>query len=302
MNNSDMMVFDCGVGLGKRAWKGSVLHKVPVFETAGHAYRFLLHEAGTILRLSWFPLVVVTIVQYLAVRAQFAAMRAAIETGGFKALSGLTTWHWQLLSAVATIFGTAVVAVALHRVILFGQREPGRLIHLAFGKVELLFAALPIIMLVPVSLLSLLVFGTASAPAMIPLMLVVMAALWGTVLFVFVRLSVIFPITVIEGRYQFGQAWHLTQGNFWRLVALWIVVFLPLSLVGIVITAIAAPLRPTGTSPMAMLDLIESRLPLQMVLSLVWSLVGGALGVAALSYSYKALIGRHPDDIWTPES
>src|SRR5262245_57166124 len=140
-----MMVFNCGAGFGER-----VLYKVPVFETAGHAYRFLLNEAGTILRLSWFPLLVVTIVQYLAARAQFAAMRSAIETGGFKALSGLTTWHWQLPSAIATFLGTAVVAVALHRVILFGQREPGRLIHLAFGKVELLFAALPVILLLPV--------------------------------------------------------------------------------------------------------------------------------------------------------
>jgi len=259
--------------------------------------------------LSWFPLLIVTIVQYLAVRAQFAAMRSAIETGGLKALSGITTWHWQLLSGLATILGAAIVAVALHRVILFGQREPGRLIHLAFGKIELLFAVLPIILLVPVLLVSVLVLVLAVLGGGVAALMVVwymMMVLWGVIIFIFVRLSVMFPMLVIEGRYQFRQAWHLTEGNFWRLVALWLVVFVPVLVIATVaaavIAAIVVPVRPTGTSPMAMLEVIESRLPLQMILSFVWSLVGGALGVAALSYSYKALIGRHPDDIWTPES
>jgi hypothetical protein len=37
----------------------------------------------------------------------------------------------------------------------------------------------------------------------------------------------------------------------------------------------------------------------QTIFSFVWSIVGGALGVAVLSYSYKALRGLHPDDVWT---
>ena len=40
---------------------------------------------------------------------------------------------------------TTIVAVALHRIILLGERKPGQFIYLAFGKAELIFILLPVV-------------------------------------------------------------------------------------------------------------------------------------------------------------
>ena len=209
------------------------MHKLPVFATAGLAYQFLLREAGTILRLSWFPLLIVTIIQYFAMRAQFAAMRSAFESGNVGALNmNFPMWQWQIANIVVALLGSAIVAVALHRVILLGDRKPGRFLYVAFGKVELLFALLPIILMVPIIVVSFLAFGlgitllpkSASWVAFVGLFL-----MWVGAVFVFVRLALVLPLTVLEGRYNFSQSWSLTRGNFWRLVGLWLVVLIPLS-------------------------------------------------------------------------
>ena len=285
-----------------------------MFATAGLAYRFLLHEAGTILRLSWFPILVVTIIQYFAARAQFAAMRSALEAGDIRALSGFSpTWHWQILGGLVAILGTAIVAVALHRVILFGDRRPSHYIHLAFGRIEMLFALLPVVVLLPIALLAFVVFGLTGAAAPTPggaawaIIFIGYLLLWAVFIFAAVRLAIIFPVTVIEGRYDFGQAWSLTRGNFWRIVGLWIVVFIPLLIVVAVMAfVITPPFPPASVSGkggknelIAIFEQIESRLFVQTIFSFVWSIVGGALAVAVLSYSYKALRGLQPDDVWT---
>jgi hypothetical protein len=288
------------------------LHRLPVFATAGRAFQFLLHEAGTILRLSWFPLLFVAIIQYFMLRSHFAAMRSALEAGGPAALSGFSSmWQWQIANAVVTILGSAVVAVALHRVILLGDRKPGRYLYAAFGKVEMLFSLLPIIVIVPFTVVAALVFGLSAAfvPRSLAALTVFLFVLaWSALIFVAIRLELILPITVLERRYDFTQAWSLTRGNFWRIVGLWLVVLIPVALVAGTISIVTSPfgaLVPTpksATDLISMYDAIESRLLIQSVFGYVWSIVGGALGVAVLSYTYKALSGVDPEAVWTPES
>jgi hypothetical protein len=284
------------------------VHKLPVFATAGLAYQFLLREAGTILRLSWFVLLIVTIIQYFAMRAQFAGMRSAFESGKINPLTMFSpTWQWQIVNFGVAILGSAIVAVALHRVILLGDRKPGRFLYVALGKVELLFALLPIILVGPFVVAWTLIFGLffeqvqkgGGGVLVFPLLL-----LWAGGIFVMVRLTPLFPITVFEGRYNFSQAWSLTRGNFWRIVGLWIVVLVPFVIVVAIIGSLTSPFGALGAgAPKNIADIFErfeSMLLLQSVLGFVWSIVGGALGVAVLSYSYKALSGLHPDAVWTP--
>src|SRR6187431_90345 len=96
--------------------------KFPVFETAAAAFLFAWYEFATIVRLSWFPLLVASLAGY------FATQRAAL----------IATW----LLSIAT---WAVIAASLHRVILFGDRQPGTWLNLRFGKVEALFALPPLL-------------------------------------------------------------------------------------------------------------------------------------------------------------
>ena len=270
-----------------------------------------MRDASTILRLSWFPLLIVTIVQYFAVRAQFAAMRSALESGNVGALTTFfPMWRWQLANILTALVGSTIVAVALHRVILFGDRKPGRFVHLAFGKVELLFGALPVMIMIPVVIVSMLIAGLAVST--LPrgtggiVAFILLLLWWAAVTFAAFRLELVLPITVLEGRYNFRQAWALTRGNFWRVVALWLVVLIPLAIVAGGVAALTSPFGALSQgAPKDVSAIFERAGPLLLVQSIVgyvWSIIGGALSVAVLSYSYKALSGIDPDAVWTPET
>jgi hypothetical protein len=279
------------------------MRKLPVFATAGRAYGFLLREFATILRLAWFPTLVVVIVQYFATRALYAAMRSMIEAGNIAGASALATVSpWQIVSVVALLLGTAIVAVALHRVILFGDRRPGRFIHLAVGKVELLFALLPIAFYLATAgifLSGALVASLSAAPTFVALLGVSAVVAF---FFLAIRLLLIFPVTVVERRYDFSQTWALTRGNFWRILGLWIVVFVPILIVlAVVQFLIGGNVLPAST-PMEVFDRIEALLIPTLVMTFVSIIVQGALGVGVLSYSYKALSGLAPDEVVSPRS
>jgi hypothetical protein len=276
------------------------MHKLPVMATAGEAYRFLLREFGTIVRLTWLPLLILAVIQYFAARAQFDALRESLASGG--SLEASAGPFWQGLELIVALAGGAIVAVALHRVILFGDRKPGSYFHLAFGKVELLFAVVPVAIFVAMFVAFI---------ALTPLLAVIPTFIFGViamifiaaVVFVAVRLSVLFPVMVVEQRVDAAQAWRLSAGNFWQLLGVWLVVFIPAAVVvGIVMFGFFRPPWPEGDardSIRAVVDYMESGLLVQTVLGFVWSIVLGALGVAVLSYSYKALNGRAPEDVIT---
>jgi hypothetical protein len=50
--------------------------RLPVFATVASAYRFLFREFATVVRLAWFPMLVVAIVQYFAAQAALDALAA----------------------------------------------------------------------------------------------------------------------------------------------------------------------------------------------------------------------------------
>jgi hypothetical protein len=274
------------------------LHKLPVFATAGRAYGFLVREFGTILRLSWFVILLVLIVQYFAARELYAAMRTALQAQDTAAFTSIATTNpWHILNTIVTMVGGAIVAVALHRVILFADRRPGHYMHLAFGKVELLFALLPVIFYASVAgLVFLGVFVTAMSPAPIFVGLLTISAVLAF-LFLLARLSLIFPVTVVERRYALPQTWALTRGNSWRILGAWIIVLGPAWIVLAVMQfVLVGRLEPTFDA----LARFEAFLIPGLLLSFVTMIVFGALGVGLLSYSYKALNGLPPDAMLRP--
>src|SRR5690349_427336 len=107
----------------KRAWR-----KLPIFDTIGEAYLFVGREFATIIGVSWLPLAITAIATYFA--DEYVALLGA------------------KILAVAL---SAIVAVALHRLILFGDRAPRTWfgvpwLNLRFGKVEALFALPPFLL------------------------------------------------------------------------------------------------------------------------------------------------------------
>ena len=269
-----------------------------VFGTVGRAYGFLFREFGTILRLSWLPLLLLTIVQYFVGLAiiQPIADDPTDLSGMFTSPSGMLGSLTNLLAYTA---GTAVVAVALHRVILFGARRPGQYFYLSFGRTEWLFMAT----LLSAYLASVLLFGAIFYLMPPWLTMLLSLFLFVTVIYLWVRLSLIFPVIVAEGRYDFGQARAITRDRFWRLFGLWLVVFVPILLVSSIVQPLVAfgSFRATPELLATHAQDVPTHIKLS-VMSFVLTLVSGALGVAVLSYAYKALSGRGPDDIVTPKA
>jgi hypothetical protein len=271
------------------------LQKLPVFATAARAYRFMLRESETILRLSWFPFLVLSLVEYFANRAQSAAIRSAMERADAQSTAGLSAiLLWQIPVLVGTVTVISMVAVALYRVILFGERQEGRHVYFAFGVTERRFALLLTAMLLPSALWAIVSVGFVDAmgsddkTGIRSSVLIVALVLFLALFFVMIRLAPVFAITVLDNRYDFKQAWSLTRGNFWRFVAVLMLAAIP---VAVATNIVVFLLGSYGSEP------FESALLVQAIMGFVWSIVYVALGVAIVSYSYKALSGRQLDEI-----
>ena len=293
------------------------MHKLPVMATVGRAYAFLRDELGTIIRVSWLLFLVTAIVQYVATLRAVEAFRSSADLdSAMRAMQESSgTGVSDILVFLIGIVATAIVAVALHRVILFGERRPGSYAHVAFGKVELLFVALSIL-----GFVAAIVLMAVGALALIPLassigsggVALIICGFIAVVFFVLVRISPVAPLAVVTRRIRFRESWRLTKGNFWRLFAVWILVILPITILLIIIMAVVVPMAnpnpfspatTTTTDPRAQVEALANFISratlIQSVVVFFASIFGGALGVAVLSYSYKSLTGHAPDDLLT---
>jgi hypothetical protein len=239
--------------------------KLPGFEVAGAAFVFLARERWTILRLSWFPMLLATLAERLA--------RGQVGIAGSEFLT-VATW--------------AVIAVSLHRVILFGDRDPYTFLNVRFGKVQALFAILPAAYLLTFVTLSALglptEFHLKGGPAM------AMWIVFAVIVFLIARFCLVFPIAVVERRIDFAQAWLLSHGNVWRLIGVTLlVIMLAQTAYGLLEQTIFAVQKVTPAA-MSKEQFEDSWLRL-LVLDYPFSIALGALCVGILSFAYKALAG-----------
>jgi hypothetical protein len=281
------------------------MYPLPGIGVIRRSYGFVSAEFGTILRLSWFPLLIVAIGQYLVDRSEVDNVIVVVESMN-PALLSQTQWL-PFFSALLGVVAVSIVAVAIHRTILFGDRRPGTYVYFAFGKVEVLFIVLPLLIFVAAFVLSLPV-GVAAAfidptnPVVYFAALAIPAAI---VVFFSVRLSPLLPLAVVEERFDFRAAWQLTEGNFWRLLGTFFLGWLPFVVVllgiGFVVGSVAGTSSLTADAKpdevMAALRRWSELLPVVAAINYVILIVAGAVGVALLSYSYKALKGYGPDDM-----
>jgi hypothetical protein len=268
-----------------------------VFATAGEAYRFLARELGTILRLSWLPLLIATVLQNFIAIAVMGRTGANVPDPSTSLLSPSALFA-AAIGFFIIVAGTAIVAVALHRVILFGERREGEFFYLRFGRTELLFMLLPLAVYLAVTLLFLVLF------VLLPTWLFAVPALIFLLALIYfgIRFSLIFPVTVMKGRYDFDEVQAITRGHFWRLFALWLLTMLPALFVSTLLQRLVTfGSLSVDLDQLANYVLTTPTLIALSVLQIIVAIVLGALGVATLSYSYKALIGGAPDEVLTPQ-
>jgi hypothetical protein len=281
---------------------------LPVFATIAASYRFLLRDFLTVVRLAWFPLLVVAVVQYFAAQASLDALAAAGPNGADRIIGS----PYDLVQWVVEVVVFAIVAVAIHRVILFGETRPGQYITFAFGRSEILFMILQVLAVVVFSVLglaSVLALGPRgmgagdipSVTSLLSLIVIIVA-----IVFVFVRLAPIYPIAVADNRLDFRQAWELTSGRFWRMFLVFALGMLPLGVVvaaaeGVFLAMVEKSVAGKPVSTELAVGIARGLVVYQVAFIYVIAVIASGLGVALLCYSYKALRGLRPSDLLTPE-
>jgi hypothetical protein len=225
----------------------------------------------------------------------------------------------------------AAVAVAIHRVILFGDRRDGQYFSFAFGWTELLYVIMGALSLVGALALMAVVFAPvvaliaggdfagffekfkdfpANVIAMVksgaigPLLFAYVVG-WIVLLYFFLRLSVWPPAVVATRRLALIQAWRLTEGNALRMLGLFALAVVTLYVImipfGIAAGAFVLTnreafeaLRDAG-GPTAMHRMVRDAVgPFLPIVALVQLLLYTALTgmmVALVSFAYKALSG-----------
>ncbi|MCB1500430.1 MAG: hypothetical protein KDK07_11690 [Bauldia sp.] len=279
--------------------------KLPVFGTVGLAYGFVFRNLGTMYRLCWFPILVSTIPDI--------APAESLASGWSPGLPALT---FRLVIDVVVFlvqsFLTAMALVAIHRVILFGDRQPGRYFLFNVGRAEFYFTAVPAVLQFSIIVTGLVAFAVIRPPpfgqvavsgGLVLVLFLGLSAVWLLGTWAICRLIAFYPLIVVRERLPFADAWHLSRGNFWRILGVVVCASLPIVVVMSAAGLFALPAVLSGTIPgeVAALPLISG--VAGVLLGVVLGIPLLALGVAVLCYCFKALAGYAPDAIVhsTPE-
>ena len=204
--------------------------KVPVRETIGVAYRFTFDNFTAIVGLIWLPMLLVLGLDYLQSQIPIDA-----EAQGANFIRTLAYTLGALL--LYAIMYVAVTEQAL------GLRQGRRYMHIALGITEfrtfgallvfgILMAFLVLITILGATAVGFVVRSAAGAQiaASVEAVLTLMGI--GFLFFCAVRLGfLLVPAVVAERRVSLERSWVLTQGNFWRIFLVNLLLIFPIFLI-----------------------------------------------------------------------
>lgn len=207
--------------------------KLPVLNIVVASYAFVLLNAREVLRVVWLPFVAMAVLDLV-----FAARSPAphVDNGGMPALD-----ISFLFALAAQLFVTVTVLVAWHRRVLLGADGLPSGFPLLIGAREGRFFGR--LMGIAVVLLIFHVFAATGFAAFVlqgsaAMRVLGIAGLVGVVLaeiYLASRLLLVLPATALDNRFNFGDAWRISNGNGWRLAAAWFLTLLPVLAIEIVI-------------------------------------------------------------------
>ncbi len=272
--------------------------KLPVGNVASQSLNFAWSNFGTLLRIGWFPLLASAIFSAVANFPSLANDAAGTTVGGYAIV--------VLLAGIGATVLWAMFAVAVHRMILLDEPASDEWFYLRFTGQEIRYAIAPFLIgLIPILVLIgvvVLFFGAdvisvpesrADTPAIQLLGLFLGIALF---VYVAVRLILVMPIIVAEGKIGIRRAWSISKGNFWRLIGahllmgmaiiIFVLVFGLLAAFGVYIgSSVGFPIMPIGGGlPAIALTVLGG-----IISYLFLAFFGTVASLAVLSYSYKAL-------------
>ena len=234
----------------------------------------------------------------------------ALATFG-KMFGGLMLFEF-LLFCIYTILLTAAQRAVLRpqessfASLRFGGDEL-RMIGLAIF-VGFLFLILYIVASVILGMLAVaLGLGAGGFGAVMPVMIVGVLALLALLLFLWVRVSLAFPLTLMRGRFVFAEGWRLSRGHFWTLFVGYLVLVLIVLAVAIVGSLVLqggywSQLMGGGLSGPAAQEAARAQMAAQyslglpMLLALVFGTVMGGLSIAFTGGSVATAARALADD------
>ncbi len=301
--------------------EGYQMNKLPVFKTVGQVFGFVVERRFfTLLRLIWFPALLSVIIGVLPTAYQFQTLGLHPTPEQSMALFRDPTYLGLFcINLVLSFVLSAIIAVCVHRMIFFDDTRPGTFFYLRLTADEgryilaiiLYTLVVLIVVVVPIGGHLAYVFTQEQVPvALDPTVLKTIVqdprtwiAYGLGILFaltVLTRFGLVFPIIVAEGRLSFARSWELTRGNFWRLIGFWIITvilaYLLIIVLGLILAFAFAAMAGSvllGGQTVGALGILLFAVPVAVSL-LVYIVVGVTLFIAALSFSYKALVGDVP--------
>jgi hypothetical protein len=223
------------------------MEQLSIGATVGATYNFTFRHYLRILGVTWFPSAVTAVAAVLFFFPLMGRFMAAAVTRNPAALMGSLgpfLLGETLILLIALMIGVGVTRLALGRTL----RWPFFFFTLGadFWRSLLAVVLLTLLMFVLLIVVSIglgIVVGllaaaipagtdpTANATRFAP---IVIAGVYGAMLFLMVRFGMLLPsIVIAERRIGLGRSWVLSRGHFWRLLAIFIVTLLPLIAIGV---------------------------------------------------------------------
>jgi hypothetical protein len=264
--------------------------KLPILATARSAYLFVWRHRPRFLALAFPAIAVLGILAGLFSSALYLAFPGVDETLG--STPGTSRGSLFAIPLTMTMLVAAALlsmfAVAWHRHCLVAGERPSVRDTLRWGprQTRFLFTAIGLAGLVMITTVAAVVvaLGVRSRlDSVIPVFLVVFVA-FVLSSYLYARLAVLFPAAALDRTMGVREAWAMTKGNGWRLLAIALIAMVPASL--------AASIVQFVFSWLAVKLGLEATLTANLLVALVdqtFTLTGTALGVTALSIAYRAL-------------
>jgi hypothetical protein len=260
------------------------LFPLPVWATVGATLRSWLGLLGHVVRLGLVPyliLAAITVLQFEVLPADPAA---------------------SMIAGLVMLFPYTLFAVAWHRLVLLGppaapswslrfERRHWRFVGLLVALYVLMYlsagAALAVIGLISSAMQESAGGGLLLSLVVIAVVLLAMTS--------YVRLTFVFPATAVDERFGFQEAWRVTKGCGFRLLAIFVMVGLitaiPVAIVqGILLSAYLPETTRTGTAPE---EATRAFLVPALVLQALYMPVIAA-SITALSISFRTRTGWIP--------
>jgi hypothetical protein len=232
------------------------MSKIPVGKTVAFAYGFTFGDFPAVLGIVWLPLGLILALSYFLTIHGAGNARAMLQAGDYGA-AGEAARSLALLSVASLVLQSmATVGVTSQAL---GLRHGTPVVYFSLGAavwrlvgasilVFLLFIVFEIVLAIGIAIFALIaalvVGGIASVanghagispPATVLLVVICLFAFFGGLIYIAARLMyLIAPVVVAEEKIDLVRGWSLTQGNFWRIVAIVLAIALPLSIVGVI--------------------------------------------------------------------